>query len=172
MALASRPATAEIRLLRSEATHSIAFTGRALVVFWKTETREQAVNELSSMIAGLAAECGPVGLLQVIDDHAIPPESATRAALARMLKNNETRIIASAVVFEGAGFRASVVRSIVIGISMLSRPQCPHMIFATANEGIAWLSARLSERRSSDHVASGMQLAVEQLRQRMRLASL
>ena len=171
MALAALPLPAKVQILRSDDAHAIAFTGRTLVAYWQTETREPAVNELASLLAGFATEFGRVGLLQIIDDRAIPPNGATRAALAAMLKNNEAQLTASAVVFEGAGFRASVVRSIVIGIGMLSRLKCPHLIFATTGEGIAWLSAQLSGAHSAPQSARGMQLAVDQLRERVRLVS-
>jgi len=64
-----------------------------------------------------------------------------------------------------------MVRSIVIGISMLSRPKSPQVIFATTGEGIAWLSAQLSGARSAAQSARDMQLAVDQLRERVRLFS-
>ena len=165
MAPATRPSPTDVRILRSEAAHGIAFVGRTLVVLWQTETRAEAVVELATLLAGRAAEFGSVGLLQVIGDRATPPDSAVRAALAAMLKDNEQRIAASAVVFEGAGFRASVVRSIVIGISMLSRPKCPHTVFASTADGIAWLSGHepLGGGRPGQAAAT-MQLAIARLR--------
>jgi hypothetical protein len=169
MAQAPHPAQTEVRFLRCEASHAIAFTGRALVVLWQTETRAQAVVELATLLGSYATELGSVGLLQVIGDHATPPDSATRAALASMLKAHETRIVASAVVFEGVGFRASMIRSIVIGISMLSRPKCPHTVFASTKEGIAWLSGQLDD--SPRDCADQLRLAVERLRQRVTVAS-
>ena len=156
---------AEIRFLRSEACHGIALTGRTLIVLWQTETRNEAVGELARLLAARAAEVGSVALLQVIGDGATPPDAAARAALATMLKDNETRIVASAVVFEGTGFRASLIRSLVIGISMLSRPKCPHTVFASVSEGVAWLCSHLGGSDSERH-ASGMRQAIDRLRQR------
>lgn len=171
MAPAKSPARAEVRILRSEDSHGIAFVGRTLVVLWQTETRSQAVAELGSLLAALAAEFGSLALLQVIGDQAVPPDGPVRAALAAMLKNNETRIIASAVVFEGVGFRASVIRSIVVGISMLSRPKCPHTVFASSAAGIEWLNSHLKSSGTPGQSAASMQLAIDQLRQRARLVS-
>jgi hypothetical protein len=169
MAPVTRPAQSEVRILSSDASHGIAFTHRTLIVLWQTETSGQAVAELTRLIASNAAELGSVGLLQVIGDHATSPSSATRAALAAMLKAHETRIVASAVVFEAVGFRASMIRSIVIGISMLSRPKCPHTVFASAKEGIEWLSRKLDgdPRVSADRI----QFAIDRLRQRVSAVS-
>ena len=171
MAPTASPAATEIRILRSEASHGIAFVGRTLVVHWQTETRGQAVAELASLLASHASEAGSIALLQVIGDQAIPPDGATRAALAAMLKANETRIIASAVVFEATGFRASVIRSIVIGISMLSRPKCPHTVFESTTAGIAWLSQQLKSSGSPHHAAEAIERAIDRLRQRAPLVS-
>jgi len=164
-------AAAEVRILRNEASHGIAFVGRTLVVHWQTETQGQAVAELASLLASLANESGSVALLQVIGDQATSPDGATRAALAAMLKANETRIIASAVVFEATGFRASMIRSIVIGISMLSRPKCPHTVFESTNAGSAWLSQHLKASGSPHHSPEVIELAINRLRQRARLVS-
>jgi hypothetical protein len=171
MALAKSSAQAGVRILRSEVSHGIAFVGRTLVVHWQTETRGQAVGDLATLLAGLAAERGSLGLLQVIGEQAVPPDAATRAKLAAMLKDNETRIIASAVVFEGAGFRASVIRSIVIGISMLSRPKCPHTVFESTTAGSQWLSGQLNASGGPGQSAESMQLAIDQLRQRAAVVS-
>ena len=165
MAPSTHPAPVEVRILRSEASHAMAFVGRTLVVLWQTETRAEAVVDLTTLLAGRAAEFGSVGLLQVIGDRATPPDSSVRAALAAMLKDHEQRIVASAVVFEGAGFRASVVRSVVIGISMLSRPKCPHTVFASTKDGIAWLSGyEALAGGSAQRAAASMQLAIDRLR--------
>jgi eukaryotic-like serine/threonine-protein kinase len=161
------PASTEVRILHSEASHGIAFAGRTLVVLWQTETRGQAVTELAALLARHATESGSVALLQVIGDQAIPPDSATRARLGEMLKTHEQRIIASAVVFEGTGFRASMIRSIVVGISMLSRPKCPHTVFASTSDGIEWLSGHLKSSGGAQHSPAGMQRAIDRLRLRL-----
>jgi hypothetical protein len=156
-------ATEEIRVLRREASHAVATVGRTLVVLWQTETSAHAVAELATSLAQFAKEVGRLGLLQVIGDRAVVPDTAARTALATLLKANESRLVASAVVFEGAGFRASAIRSIVIGISMLSRPKYPHTVFASTTAGVAWLSRQLDE--SWRDSADGMQRAIDRLRQ-------
>ena len=168
------PAAAEVRILHSEPSHAIAFLERTLVVLWQTETRKQAVLELGSLLAGLAGlaeESRGLALIQVIGDHATPPDSDTRAALAAMLKANETRIIASAVVFEGSGFRASVIRSVVVGISLLSRPKCPHTVFASTADGLAWLSGHMKSSNAPHYSPERVRLAIDDLRQRTRHVS-
>ena len=55
------------------------------------------------------------------------------------LRNGAGRIRMSAVVHEGAGFRAAAVRSVVTGIAMLSKVPFPHHIFATVEQAAKWL---------------------------------
>jgi eukaryotic-like serine/threonine-protein kinase len=157
-----------IRVLRADASHGLALTGPIVIVLWENETSSGAVHELAALLATHAAENGRVALLQVIGERATPPEANVRAALAAMLKDNEARIVASAVVFEGTGFRASVIRSIVIGISMLTRPKCPHTVFASVKEGIAWLCTHLGGGSVGARHATAMQLAIDRLRNAKR----
>lgn len=164
MAPAPSPTGAVVRVLPSEASHGIAVAGQTLIVLWKTETSARAVRELATLLSGFAAERGQVALLQVIGDGAISPDAAARSALANMLKENEARLVASAVVYEGSGFRASMIRSIVIGISMLSRHECPHTVFASVSEGVAWLTKHLGERDPALD-ADGVREVLDQLRQ-------
>jgi len=171
MAPPMSPAAAEVRILHSEPSHAIAFLERTLVVLWQTETRKEAVLELALLLARLAEEPGRLALIQVIGDHAISPDGDTRAALAKMLKANETRIVASAVVFEGSGFRASMIRSVVIGISLLSRPKCPHTVFASTAEGTEWLSGYMKSNGSPHYAPDRVRLAIDDLRQCIRLVS-
>jgi len=160
----------EVRILRHEASHGIAFAGRTLIAHWQTETRGQAVAELATLLSHLATEHGNLGLLQVISEQATPPDGATRAALAAMLKANENRIVASAVIYEGVGFRASMIRSIVVGISMLSRPKCPHTVFASTTAGIEWLAQHFQSSGGARYSAKDVQLATDQLRKLVRPA--
>jgi hypothetical protein len=165
------PTSDQLRILRNEPSHGIAFTGRTLVVHWQTETHASAVIELATLLASLAAECGSLALLQVIGEKAIPPDGSARAALASMLKSNEARIIASAVVFEATGFRAALIRSIVSSISMLSGHKCAHVVFGSTTEGIEWLRAQIKANAGAHQSADSLQVAIAQLRERARVAS-
>ena len=76
------------------------------------------------------SECG-VYLLTVVEEDAPMPPYEAREVVAVFLRNGAGRIRMSAVVHEGAGFRAAAVRSVVTGIAMLSKVPFPHHIFAT-----------------------------------------
>ncbi|MGH7437938.1 MAG: hypothetical protein ACRENE_19840 [Polyangiaceae bacterium] len=78
-------------------------------------------------------------LLTVVEEQAPMPDSEARAGLGRLLKNGAGRTRRSAVVYEGAGFRAATVRSVVTGITALSKPPFPHKIFATVEQAAGFL---------------------------------
>ncbi len=79
-------------------------------------------------------------LLTVVEEQAPMPTSDARDALGQLLKSGTGRTRRSAVVYEGNGFRAATVRSVVTGITVLSRPPFPHKIFATVADAVGFLA--------------------------------
>jgi len=152
----------EVRILLRDAEHGIAVASHTLVVHWRTKTLVPAIEDLTTLLSDLADEFGSVALVQVIHERAIPPDGAACRALATMLKSNDRRIVGSAVVFEGTGFRASVVRSIVLAICTLARPKFPHSAFGSVAAAIEWLTALFGDARP--HATDGAQLAIRRLR--------
>ena len=154
----------EVRILRRDATHGIAVASHTVVVHWQTKTLVTAVEDLTTLLSELADEFGSVALVQVIHERAIPPDGAACRALVTMLKNNESRLVGSAVVYEGTGFSASVVRSIVFAIATLARPRCPHVAFGSVAAAIEWLTALFGDTRPG--ATDGVLLAARRLRAR------
>lgn len=87
-----------------------------------------------------------LGLLTVIT---VPAGQGTlsppvRDALVEMLKTHEAALQASAIVFEGGGFRATVVRSVVTAIQMLVRPKFASGVYAEREPALAKLLRQLA----------------------------
>jgi len=154
----------QVRILRRSAAHGIAVASHTLVVHWRTKTGSAAVDDLTTLLSEFANELGRVALVQVIHERATPPDGAACRALATMLKRNERRLVGSAVVFEGAGFRISMVRAIVLAISTLARIECPHTTFGSTAAAIEWLTALFGD--GCPHATDGVQLAIDRLRAR------
>lgn len=165
--MAAMPAQSETeaQLVYSDEDYGVALAGHNIVVYWKGRTTTAAVEQLTELLLSTRLKFGTLGLLQVIGDEAVPPDSAARAELASMLKANENFIVASAVVFEAVGFRASMIRSIFIGISMLSRTKYPHVVFASVSEGIDWLSGHFGD--AAPQYARSLRAAVSTLKAAM-----
>lgn len=72
-----------------------------------------------------------------------------RDALAALLKEYAQEIIASVIVFEGTGFMAAIVRSIVAAIHVAARSPYPLKVTDDLVEGAAWLTSALRLQRAT-----------------------
>lgn len=69
----------------------------------------------------------PLGFYTLISEPAQQgtlPESV-RKALGKMLKENEPWIGSAVIAYEGSGFRATIVRSVITAINLAARPRFP-----------------------------------------------
>jgi hypothetical protein len=114
------------------------------VAIWKSATTIELVGVLGAALQKLGQEHeGGIGLIQVVGDtHPALPSDVHRA-LQRMLVGAAGHLVCSTVVFEGQGFRAAAVRSVVTGLAMLARLPFPHHIFATVPIAVDWEIAHL-----------------------------
>lgn len=112
-----------------------------LAVF-RGETTVQGVREGQRVFDEHAKNWpGGVLILTVVEEGAPMPDAAARNELGRMLKSGAGRTKKSAVVYEGDGFRAAAVRSVVTGISVFSKPPFPHKIFARVADAAGFLAS-------------------------------
>ncbi len=59
-----------------------------------------------------------------------------------VLKSGNGHVRASALVFEGEGFSASMVRAVATGLALLARTSFPHHVFADVTAAADWLARR------------------------------
>ncbi|WP_437740533.1 hypothetical protein WMF39_33335 [Sorangium sp. So ce1504] len=127
-----------------EATVDVAvgYWSSLATAVWMKTTHPHHAASLKAAIVGAQASSPSrkVWLLQIVTPEAIVPDTRSRSALAGMLSSVDGIVSHSAVIHIGSGFRASVVRSIVTGLNALGRQQFPHRVFASVEEGIAWLA--------------------------------
>jgi hypothetical protein len=71
------------------------------------------------------------------------PDPDFRARAAESVRERERRIVAFAYVLIGEGFVASVARTVIAGINVLSRPSFPQRVFPESNAALAWLAGQL-----------------------------
>jgi hypothetical protein len=74
----------------------------------------------------------------VLEAAAKMPSAESRAGLADFMHGYRDRFRASALAFEGTGFRAASIRAVVTGLSALARHSFPHAVFASVPEALAW----------------------------------
>jgi hypothetical protein len=115
-------------------------------VVWRNETTMTASEMVHRRCEEFAKRFPEgVGMLTVVTANAPMPPADSRERLARFMREG-TYVKASGVAFEGTGFRAAAIRSVVTGLTMLARQPFPHKIFATLEEASGWLAIQLREK--------------------------
>jgi len=142
------------------------------VAIWKTATTIDLVRVVGSTLQTLAQEHERgIGLIQVIGETHPALSSDVHRELQKMLVGASANLRCSTVVFEGQGFRAAAVRSVVTGLAMLARLPFPHHIFATVPIAVEWELAHL-KRIAPDLKRDEVIRAIEGLRARTNVPDL
>jgi hypothetical protein len=130
----------EVKLEVNNADVVIAVWDRVVVAVFRGRTTVAGLRSGREVIAQHAAACnGPILLLTLIEANAPLPQLDARVEIITLLKEANGKVERSGIVFEGEGFRASTVRAIVAGVSLFSRPEFPHRIFASVGGAARFL---------------------------------
>lgn len=123
---------------------TLAFWGDTFIIIFHRNTTVPGVAALANA-ASRFAEARPngIGTVTIVEETAPMPPSDARAALAKALDDHSERVRVSAVAYEGTGFRAAAVRSVVAGLTMVARQPYPHKVFATVEEAMVWMAPQL-----------------------------
>lgn len=123
-------------------TEGFTFAARedVFIALWKRPPSVEASKHLAAALETFG-QSRPDGLVMLVIVNAANdlPDAATREAMARGMKRHETFTRAMALVYEGDGFRAAAVRSVFVGLQMLSRQALPTKVFAAVDEAATWL---------------------------------
>lgn len=134
------PLRAEIRVATPD--HVLATWKNVVILVWRKETTVEGSHAAKRVYDNLANECpGGVFLCTIVEAKAPAPASDARKELANFLAGCSGKMIMSAVVHEGVGFTAAMVRSVVTGLALVAKLPYPHKVFATVAEGDAWFRA-------------------------------
>jgi hypothetical protein len=136
------PKRGELAVRSSDEGHVIAaFNPLALVCFTRTPTSAELAT-LSTM-TNEAVDAGiRGGLLYIVarDDLVAGVDSRVRASLEAMTRRNADRSGSSAVVVLSTGFAASMVRSVLASLVMLSKSRKALQVFGGVREACEWLA--------------------------------
>lgn len=129
------------------------------VVIFHHDTTVGGATTLRNRYATFAAQhAAGAGLLTIVEPGAPMPNSEAREALAKFMTENSDSILVSGVAYEGSGFRAAAVRSVVTGLTMLARQPFPHKVFATIDDASEWM---ITKMRGGGLVASEVRELIE-----------
>jgi hypothetical protein len=110
----------------------------AMLVWLKGPTMG-AIEEVANFLLEYEKEGKVIDLAVVIHPTDEYPDDAARSALAKSMRSSAISRIA--LVNEGTGFRASIVRSIISGIALLTRSPVPQKVFSSIEDAQAWLTS-------------------------------
>jgi hypothetical protein len=128
------------------------------VALWRHRTTLEGIERFGKLLtAGGVRQPAGLGILTIVPAKAPPPAFELRGRLAQVFAD-ATHVKGSAVCFEGTGLRATMVRSVVTGITILSPPAFPQKVFSELSTALDFLNQRLSAvgapvRQTSANVA-------------------
>jgi hypothetical protein len=109
--------------------YALAHWQQIFAVLWRRETTAEGAAHLASACTAFArTQSRGIGLLTIVESGAPLPPSSVRASIAEFLASGSAFIKCSAVVFEGSGFRAAAVRSVVTGLTLMAKQAYPHKV--------------------------------------------
>lgn len=122
--------------------------GRIAVLIWHTEVSVDGAKAIGEVFAELRRQnfAEGLGFLTIIETKTdIRPPSAARHAIAQVLSDYGGDIRAAAIVYEGDGFKSTIVRSVITAINVASSTCFPNRVFSTTRHALDWLADELEE---------------------------
>lgn len=131
----------DVRIEESTVDHVLAVWDRAVIAVFTGRTSFAAVKRCEQVFDQYQQQlAAPLLLLTVVDLAASLPALEVRMELVASLHRANGRVLRSAVVFEGEGFKAASVRAVVAGISLFARPAYPHRVFSRVGSAARFLA--------------------------------
>ncbi len=138
------PAALTLRPLQEDGDHRIALFGSVLIGVWiRTEVEALRAMERFVEQAAPSAPDGRLALFVVVEPHAIAPSASAREELSRIRR--ASRIALTALVYEGDGFGAALVRGITTSLNVLERGKTHTHIFADVPSAARWIRTSAPE---------------------------
>jgi hypothetical protein len=151
-----------LRIISVDDDHGKATSGNMLLVVWKKLTTAQACMGVTRDLGELARRCPEgVGVLQVLEANATPPDARAREKVLEFLRFCDGRVTHHSLVYGGSGFRAAAVRAIISSFYLAARPRFAHKVFASLPEAVEWhahcekkLDPALTMAQLDEHISS------------------
>jgi hypothetical protein len=153
---------APVRVLEVDGDHALGVLGNLLVIVWRYRTNPPAVVRASLALRALIEANPSVGIMQIAEVTTKAPDGPARAAIAKMLAEGKGRVACSSLVYLGTGFWMASARSFVTGLTALSRPGFPHVVFGRVDEAADW-HARLLGTTTRAGIESAVRVLTEAL---------
>lgn len=111
---------------------------------WSTKpTPELFQLQRAALAAAVSASPGKIFFLCLVSPNAEPPEQAERDASSQMITSHGNRLLGTACVVEGSGFRAAITRTVLTGIVLFIRTPAPIAFFENVEAAAFWMQRRV-----------------------------
>jgi hypothetical protein len=141
-----------------------------VVLWWRTDVSVEGAAATDQIMEQLERRSARhFGFITVVDAQAdLRVPGPARTAVSRMIKRFEPSISAAAIVFEGDGFKATAVRSIVTAINLAARNKFPNRVFPLVAPAVRWVLESLEGPKTQPAILVDR---IAALRSKMSLAS-
>jgi len=165
--LTTLPGEEPVATLGADANYACGTWRSFYFILWRVQTELAACQHVHRTMY----EFGPkhpegIGLMTIVEASAPMPPAASRNELAATLKG-ATFIQASAVAFEGEGFRAASVRAVVTGLTAMAKQPFPHKVFAKVGDASLFLADQLHSGAAKGIRGAQLMRIVEDWRDRL-----
>ncbi|RYZ04606.1 MAG: hypothetical protein EOO73_23505 [Myxococcales bacterium] len=117
--------------------------GDVFFAAWSTKPVPELFElQRSGLASAVHASPGRALFLCVVSPHADPPDQAERDASSRMIASHGARLLGTACVVEGSGFRAAITRTVLTGIVLFTRTPSPVTFFENVDGAAHWMQRR------------------------------
>jgi len=156
---------AEVRLLATTTDATFGTCGDVFVAIWRKNTTMLALQQLNELFDNFrTTHRAGCWLVTIVEEKASLPGAAERDAVAAWMAGIADVVKCSALSFEGTGFRAAAVRSVLTGLNVVSRQPFPHQVFGNVTAAVKFLFEKSGEAQSSTRSATVLVETIEKLR--------
>ncbi|WP_434046123.1 MULTISPECIES: serine/threonine-protein kinase [Sorangium] len=124
--------------------HCVATWKGVLFQIWHRDTTPAAVRGVRSVLREHGG--GLQATLVLLEENMVPVGKEARLSLAELSRELAAHGMYAALVFEGHGFKASLVRNVAIEFILLSRSRLRYEVFSTVNDAVAWMMRNSPKR--------------------------
>lgn len=124
-------------IVACDADHAKGVAFNMLFMVWRYHTTASAYRQgIVTALNLIRHHPEGIGICQLIELEALPPDSQAREALVQMLRIPGIRHFTA--TYEGTGFKAAAVRAVLSSVHSLGRPKFAHSVHATLADAASW----------------------------------
>ena len=148
-----------------DADQALASWRTFFVLIWRNRTTVEGVRRASAELEAFARKHPHgVAMLTIVEADAPMPTTEARTTLGDMLRRAEESLRCSALAFEGDGFRAAAIRSVVTGLALVARPSYPHKVFDSVRSAVEWLAPKAPSVAEETHPVDLVVAGIDEIR--------